>query len=264
MEGIKTNDKELYDEIVEKSRNIPIDNIPRQEDGIFEVELNGKVEKIMSGNPKWLTNISIDELRIKTKEFLKPMPILIDGIHIHKNHDNKLLEGEIFKKNTEKNIEVSNFGRISDGNKILPQYDPQNNGYLFVDIKGTRGNFQEKVYRLVAETWLDHPDNFWAKDPSENAGNYNTVHHISNNGYDNRIENLMWVTRWQHAMIHPWIKIDDFSDIELVSLLSSYQEINFIRDDYPRMLDIVKRYRDNGDDFFNDDIEVLEGKLRND
>jgi hypothetical protein len=45
------------------------------------------------------------------------------------------------------------------------------------------------VYRLVAETWIPKPEG------------YNEVHHIINNGYNNTIFNLMWVTRSQHKII---------------------------------------------------------------
>lgn len=47
------------------------------------------------------------------------------------------------------------------------------------------------VYRLVAETWLENP----------NYKIYNTVHHITNNGYDNSIYNLIWVNDIQHDEI---------------------------------------------------------------
>jgi hypothetical protein len=45
------------------------------------------------------------------------------------------------------------------------------------------------VYRLVAETWKTKPKG------------YTEVHHIINNGYDNTVFNLMWVTNDQHKMI---------------------------------------------------------------
>jgi len=152
----------------------------------------------------------------------------------------ELLEGEIFKKHPEKDVEVSNLGRVKQGDCILEQYDPKNNGYLFVDIKSIRKTIPEKVYRLVAETWLERPD---TKELSKVQKNecYNTVHHISNNGYDNRIENLMWVTEWQHAMIHPWIDINNFNFEELSDLFYSYADINITPDDYQRIINIAKR-----------------------
>jgi hypothetical protein len=47
------------------------------------------------------------------------------------------------------------------------------------------------TYRLVAETWIQNPD----------TKIYNQVHHIINNGYNNTIFNLMWVTYEQHKII---------------------------------------------------------------
>ena len=192
-------------------------------------------DAIVSSQPKWLTKFTIDELRIKTREYEKPKPpepILINNIPIHKNQSTELLDGEIFKKHPEKDVEVSNLGRVKQGDCVLEQYDPQNNGYLFVDIKSIRKTIPVKVYRLVAETWVERPD----IDES-----YNTVHHISNNGYDNRIENLMWVTEWQHAMIHPWMDINKFNLNELTDLLYSYAYINITSDDYQRIINIAKR-----------------------
>jgi hypothetical protein len=89
---------------------------------------------------------------------------------------------------------------VTDNSKIINLY-PKDNGYPNVNF----GNiFKEKInngikfveipihiYRLVAETWLENPD--YCK--------YKTPHHISNNGYDNSIYNLMWVTDVQHKII---------------------------------------------------------------
>ncbi len=65
-------------------------------------------------------------------------------------------------------------------------------GYLWVEIPNAS---KELVYRLVAEAWCEKPS------PA-----YTDVHHIANNGTDNRAENLLWVTKEQHAEIHPWLK----------------------------------------------------------
>jgi hypothetical protein len=192
-------------------------------------------------SPKWLVDLTIEELRNMAKEYEKPRPpepIIINGVAIHKNQMSKLLEYEKFKKNDNKNVEVSNLGRIKYGDNILEQYDPKNNGYLFVDIKSIRKIVPEKVYRLVAETWLERPDP--DELPKGKHFKYNTVHHISNNGYDNRIKNLMWVTEWQHAVIHPWIRTNKFNDEELTLLLRSYNEIKITPNDYKRMLDIAE------------------------
>jgi predicted TPR repeat methyltransferase len=237
MEKIKLENETLYNEIGEKYQvNLEFENRINSKDGFRTINNM----EFYNGSPKWLTNLTIEELRKRAGEYKKPQSISIKNIPIHKNQSTELLEGEIFRKNSERNIEVSNLGRVKCSDIILEQNDPQNNGYLFVDIKSKRKTIQEKVYRLVAETWLEIPDLKWL--PKKHKGfRYNTVHHISNNGYDNRIKNLMWVTEWQHAMIHPWLKIDTFDQEELIYLFNSYRDINIMPDDYQRIIDITKR-----------------------
>jgi len=257
MEKIKLDNEALYHQIIEYYQKYLA----------FHNEIDSTDESIEVG-AVWLTGLTIDELRISTMEYVKPKPsepIIINNIPIHKNQSTELLEGEIFKKHPEKDVEVSNLGRVKHGGCILEQYDPKNNGYLFVDIKCKEETISEKVYRLVAETWLekpalkDHP----LKDDKSYC--YNTVHHISNNGYDNRIENLMWMTEWQHAMIHPWISIDSFDSGELYDLFGSYAKINITAVDYQRIINIVKRIRQlNNDKIKSSGKYDHFGMLRND
>ena len=89
---------------------------------------------------------------------------------------------------------VSDMGRvkvkyktnISPNEEILAQSDDIEGGYLRLPKFPGFGN----VYRLVAETWL------------EEVKDKNIVHHINNNGYDNRVENLIWVNKEEHGLIH--------------------------------------------------------------
>jgi len=272
MEKIKLDNETLYFQIIKNYQKYLA----------FLNEIDSTNESIEVG-VVWLTGLTIDELRIRAMEYVKLKPseaIIINNIPIHKNQSMELLEGEIFKKHPEKNVEVSNLGRVKQSDSVLEQYDPQNNGYLFVDIKSTRKTISEKVYRLVAETWLERPD---LEEPLKNIKSYcyNTVHHISNNGYDNRIENLMWVTEWQHAMIHPWININSFDSGELSDLFYSYAKINITPVDYQRIINIVKRIHQlNNDeikssgkydymgmqrnDWCNDIIEAMEELIKKD
>ena len=144
---------------------------------------------------KGLTELSIEEL--KTKILPKPhKPYEIDGIPVFMNTEKIMSSEEIFKKHPELPIEVSNLGRVRFESNILIQFPDTSKsspyGYLLVRIQ----NKDYLVYKLVAETWCERPD----------PNNYNTVHHISNNGMDNRESNLLWVTTEQHEKIHPFLK----------------------------------------------------------
>lgn len=70
--------------------------------------------------------------------------------------------------------------------EILGQIDDLEGGYLRLPKYPGFGN----VYRLVADTWLE---------PLEGK---NIVHHIDNNGYNNRAINLIWVDNKEHGLIH--------------------------------------------------------------
>lgn len=52
-----------------------------------------------------------------------------------------------------------------------------------------------KVYRIVAETWLEQ-----TKD--NNNVKRNTVHHIYNKGLGPEVKNLIWLTEEEHNFIH--------------------------------------------------------------
>ena len=86
---------------------------------------------------------------------------------------------------------VSNLGRVkvsyTDGTtEVLAQDDRIEEGYLMLSKFPGFG----KVYRLVADTWLTKTEN------------RNIVHHIDNDGYNNKVENLIWVSAEEHAKIH--------------------------------------------------------------
>ncbi len=89
-----------------------------------------------------------------------------------------------------KKVEISNFARVKINGVIAVQSNTAiDNGELYVPEFGT----SLKVWTLVGETWL--------KKPSDSNSIYD-VHHITNNGCDNRPENLIWLKREQHNKIN--------------------------------------------------------------
>ena len=87
-------------------------------------------------------------------------------------------------------IQVSDFGRIIYDGQIVKQYDMEKDkGYLYIKQIGTT----KKVWNLVADSWLIKP----------NTECPLSVHHISNNGYDQRPENLIFLTMCEHKFVHP-------------------------------------------------------------
>lgn len=79
--------------------------------------------------------------------------------------------------------EISNFGRIRKGNRILKYKD--NHGYDRVgltDVNHERKFFQ--VHRLVAFMFLDYPNNI--KNPQ--------INHKDENKKNNSVDNLEWVS----------------------------------------------------------------------
>lgn len=56
------------------------------------------------------------------------------------------------------------------------------NGYRWFDFRWKNKKFAKSQHRLIAEAFIDNPNNC------------EYVHHINNNRLDNRIENLQWVT----------------------------------------------------------------------
>jgi hypothetical protein len=103
-------------------------------------------------------------------------------------------------------IEVSNLGRVKINNKIAKQYQYKL-GYLVVKITD---NIVYDVYRLVAETWVQCPvdDTF-----NYEGKNCWTVHHITDNGFDNRPENLVWLNWNEHSKIHQDAGVFSYNNI---------------------------------------------------
>lgn len=105
------------------------------------------------------------------------------------------LAGEVWKpynSNKIKDLEVSSYGRVRHNKKIVPQKDSEEQGkavgYLVLDNEELPKGY---VYQMVAEVFLEKPS----------SGEY-AVHHITNNGYDNSVGNLIYLTKEQHKQLN--------------------------------------------------------------
>ncbi len=128
---------------------------------------------------------------------------------------NKDLNSEKFEslKIKEITLEVSNLGRIKYNGEILHQVEEVKN--LYNDNKTIKGYLQidkEKhedlwkqipdgqykyIYQLVAKVWLEEPKlcKKCEKCPIE-------IHHHDNDGYNNRADNLIYLTKCEHKEVH--------------------------------------------------------------
>jgi len=169
---------------------------------------------------------------------------VIDGTPVYKIENNCLLPGETFraypknedicyadfreylqgKNKIQDQIEVSNLGRIKINNSIKTQYHIDY-GYLKVKIIN---NYYYCVYRMVAETWCKCPVN-------RTSSNW-SVHHINNNGFDNRPENLIWLNKKEHSYIEKYNK---------KKLSTNFEEVkNYLINNFDKTLpiQIIKDY----------------------
>lgn len=105
----------------------------------------------------------------------------------------------------EPNIKVSNLGRIKIDGGIAELVDVKDcDGYLYIkEYKKYRKEDKIKlydvdwVYQMVAETWLVKE----MEGQKDFLGPWE-VHHISNDGYDNSVKNLIWLKKQLHMEIH--------------------------------------------------------------
>lgn len=79
--------------------------------------------------------------------------------------------------------QVSNLGNIKSSytNKTLT---PSNNGtgYYYINLRKNKANFRYYAHRLVAQTFLDNPNN------------YPCINHKDENRKNNSVDNLEWCT----------------------------------------------------------------------
>ncbi|WP_461247717.1 hypothetical protein, partial [Treponema sp. R6D11] len=106
-------------------------------------------------------------------------------------------------------MKVSNFGRIkleNDMNEIINiekmVQKKEKNGLKFNYPVLVGDDFFTIVHRLVAETFPKR----LKTDPDLNFNIYKYVHHVDGNCFNNNENNLLWVTPYQHALIHPYLR----------------------------------------------------------
>lgn len=157
------------------------------------------------------SDYSISELRkmiIPRDLLLQKEKYSIFGKPVFSNLDPEI-PGEVFRCHPlNKNLEASNYGRIrvhtKNDTKIVTQKETEKLGWLILDwpsdldaeLKKLIYSFKyDYVYRVVCDVW--HGLN-----PGLTSKKYWERHHISNDGYDNRPENLIWVRPGDHRKIH--------------------------------------------------------------
>ena len=108
-----------------------------------------------------------------------------------------------------KKYTVSNLGRIKLNGVLVHQDDDNFNGYLKMTktIEGKDSdNRSENIYTFVAKAFF-----------SLEELNGKSIHHINNNGYDCRPENLILLTPEQHSKVHGFPVKGDNNSYEKVS-----------------------------------------------
>ena len=127
----------------------------------------------------------------------------IKKTYASKNYDENDLNGEIWQKfPLNPKYLVSNLGRIKFEGKIqhqIEEINPKNGeikcGYLVLEDQNLRKDY---IYNFVAYTFLDKIE-----------GDGYHVHHITNDGDDNSVNNLILLTAAEHSIVHGF-KIGNF------------------------------------------------------
>ena len=86
----------------------------------------------------------------------------------------------------EEKYKISKCGKVWSmrRTKFLKQIMNRGNDYKYVNLCGKK----QYIHRLVAQTFLDNPDN------------HNTVDHIDQDINNNHIHNLRWASRYEQSM----------------------------------------------------------------
>lgn len=89
---------------------------------------------------------------------------------------------KIFINNEETTYRIYDNGRVMNEKTGNYYKGTIRNGYRWFDLNWKGKKYAKSQHRLVAEAFIENPDN------------YEFVHHINNNRLDNSIENLAWVS----------------------------------------------------------------------
>jgi hypothetical protein len=108
---------------------------------------------------------------------------------------------------------VSNMGKVKGPRKTLIAFI-SNCGYEIISFSVKPGNVKKSVHRLVADAFVENPDN---KD---------VVDHINRIKTDNRAENLRWVTHSENNL-NTTCKTREMFGLRWHKRGSGYYEIRF-------------------------------------
>ena len=108
---------------------------------------------------------------------------------------------------------VSNTGKVRGPRRLLTGFVSKC-GYQVISLSSKNNVIKKSVHRLVAEAFLENPDN------------KSVVDHINRNKSDNRVENLRWVTYNENNLNTP-CKTREMFGLRWHSRGSGYYEIRF-------------------------------------